>query len=255
MKRAIYQVYVGAKSELYDQCVDSVEAYCAAHGIDHIVQTEPSLRIRPGPSGGRSKEAVDRLGYLPIFEKENALALLGEYDQVAVIDADVYIRLDAPNIFDELTDQDDFAGVVERDLPMTPEYAKKLRGYTRGQYGPLKDVDWRWSPDTGAEFINMGVMVMNKSLARFLCGDTPREFLERPEFQRFIDGVGQWKWSTDQTLLNWWLRSCGAGVKPLDWRWNALYSALRPGMVKDAYFVHFFLSKYLPTQDVGELLQ
>ncbi|KKM95451.1 hypothetical protein LCGC14_1188230, partial [marine sediment metagenome] len=56
-------------------------AYCEKYGIDHIVQTEPILKIRPINSH-RSVPAVERYGYLPVFEKENAFALLGEFDKV-----------------------------------------------------------------------------------------------------------------------------------------------------------------------------
>ena len=41
---------------------------------------------------GRSKEAVERLGYMPIYEKENAFTHLGEFEQIAIIDSDIYIR-------------------------------------------------------------------------------------------------------------------------------------------------------------------
>lgn len=40
-------------------------------------------------------------GYLPIYEKENAFDYLDDYDQIAIIDADIYIRPDAPNIFED----------------------------------------------------------------------------------------------------------------------------------------------------------
>ena len=39
---------------------------------------------------------------LPIYEKENAFDYFDDYDQIAIIDADIYIRDTAPNIFNEL---------------------------------------------------------------------------------------------------------------------------------------------------------
>ena len=73
--RMIYQVYVGKPSVLYDTCVQSVTVYCAKHGIDHVIQREPILKICPDMNRTeRSQEAVSRLGYLPIFEKENRVA-------------------------------------------------------------------------------------------------------------------------------------------------------------------------------------
>ena len=99
-KRMIYQVAVGKKSKLYEHCIASVRAYAKRHGIDHIVLRQPKLRIGVDPfNTNRSKEAVARLGYLPIFEKENAFEYLDSYDQVAIIDSDIYIRDNAPDIF------------------------------------------------------------------------------------------------------------------------------------------------------------
>ena len=73
MKTLIYQVYVGQKSALYDHCIASVKAYAKSIGADYHCQTQPILRIKPSPfTSNRSKEAVERLGYLPIYEKENA---------------------------------------------------------------------------------------------------------------------------------------------------------------------------------------
>ena len=72
MKRLIFQVSVGKPSKLYTTCIKSVAEYCKKYGIDHIVLTEPKLRIRPDMKRtGRSKEAVEKLGYMPIYEKEN----------------------------------------------------------------------------------------------------------------------------------------------------------------------------------------
>ena len=84
MKRLIYQVYVGKQSHLYNHCTNSVAEYCKAHDINHIVQREPILRIKPDVfATGRSKESYEKHGgYLPIFEKENAFTYFKEYDQL-----------------------------------------------------------------------------------------------------------------------------------------------------------------------------
>ena len=93
MKRMIYQVAVGKQSNLYQHCIQSVKDYSKKYDITHIVQNEPILKIRPDlERTGRSKEAVERLGYLPIYEKENAFTHLKNYDQVGIVDSDIYIR-------------------------------------------------------------------------------------------------------------------------------------------------------------------
>lgn len=251
MKRLIYQVYVGKKSKLYDHCIASVSEYCKRHGIDHIVQKTPILFIRPDPFlSNRSAECQSRPLPLPIFEKENAFTYLKSYDQVAIIDSDIWIRPDAPNVFDDFGTEHDFGGVVERDMPITPQYAGKIQNYSRMQYSSIRNVDWKWN-DRGGEFMNMGVMLMNKSIEKYLNGETPKQFLSRPRFKPFIDGVGNWKWSTDQTLLNTWIREEKMKIKNMDWKWNGLFTANTK--IKECHFVHFFLKDKLPEQ--GENVQ
>lgn len=254
MKTLIYQVYVGKRSKLYDQCVESVKQYCKKYNIHHEVQRYPILMIKPDVfSTNRHPRAWEQHGgFLPIFEKENAFNYLKSYDKVAIIDADIFIREDAPNIFDELSDDFDFGGVVERDMPLTTEQQSKVRSYSQAQYSNIKNVDWKWNKN-GAEYMNMGVMVMNKSLSRYLKGETPKQFLNRPRFKPFVDGIGNWKWSTDQTLLNTWIKEDNIKTKHLNWKWNGLYGVNT--QIKDCHFVHFFLSKRLNTDNVKELLK
>jgi len=245
----IYQVYTGRKSNMYDYCIDSVMAYCEKYDIHHIVQKTPIMRIKPDIfSTNRSKESYEKHGgFLPIYEKENAFDYWDLYDQIAIVDADIWISPDAPNIFEDINDDTDFAGVIERELPILPWYKQKIANYSQMQYSSLTDVDWQPN-DSGLEFFNMGLMVMNKSISKYLRGQGGKEFIERPEFKRFVDGLGSWKWSTDQTLLNWWVRKEKMNLQRLNWKWNALYTAIDNEDIKDAHFVHFFLKDKLPNQ-------
>jgi hypothetical protein len=206
----------------------------------------------------RSKESYEKHGgFLPIFEKENAFTYLKTYDQVAIIDADVWIRPDAPNIFDEVTEEYDFGGVVEREMPITEQYSNKIVNYSRMQYSTIRTVDWKWNERTGGEFFNMGVMVLNKRIETYLRGETPRQFLNRPKFKPFVDGIGPWKWSTDQTLLNTWIKEEKMAVKKLDFKWNGLFTAIVMPRIKECHFVHFFLKDKLPNrgENVEELMK
>lgn len=249
MKTLIYQVYTGKRSKLYDHCTDSVARYAKRIGAEYILQRTPSLFIKPDPfNTNRSKESYEKYGgFLPIYEKENAFLHLRSFDRIAVIDADVYVRDNAPSIFNEIDDNHHFGAVVERSMPITSKYKQKLANYSRMQYGSIRNVDWKWD-DAGAEFMNMGVMVMNKSIEKYLNGETPKQFLSRPRFKPFVDGLGAWKWSTDQTLLNTWIREEKMNIKNIDWRFNGLYTANTK--IKECYFVHFFLKDLLP--DRGE---
>ena len=95
---------------------------------------------------------------------------------------------------------------------------------------------------------------MNKRIDRYLRGLTPRDFIMQAKFKDFVDGKGPWKWSTDQTLLNYWVKQERMKVKHMDWKWNGLYTA--NVKIKDCHFVHFFLKDKLPNrgEDVGALM-
>lgn len=256
MKRLIFQVAVGPQSKLYNHCTESVAEYAEENNIDYIKQIQPKLWIRPDPfTSNRSAECQARPLPLPIYEKENAFEFFDRYDQIAIIDSDIWVRPGSPNIFDHLNGDTDFAAVVEREMPINEQYKNKILNYSSMQYKTLHpQVDFRPN-HLGYEFMNMGVMVMNKSITKYLKGQTPKQFLERPEFKPFIDGVGAWKWSTDQTLLNWWIRKEKMNIQHLHWKWNGLYTANTK--IKHCHFVHFFLKDKLPErgENVEELMK
>ena len=253
MKRLIFQVSVGKPSNLYKHCIRSVHHYCERHDIKHIVLTSPKLRIKPDIfSSGRSEESYMKYGgYLPIFEKENAFDYLDRFDQVAIVDADIYIRDDAPNIFDDFGTDHAFGAVAEREMDIQPWYGGKIQNYSAMQYRHLHGSgQGDFKPNNlGYEFFNMGLILLNsKQFKPYLKGQDPYTFLNRMEFKDFVDGTGAYKWSTDQTLLNYFLKKYKIPTKHMDGKWNGLFGAINN--VKDCNFVHFFLKDKLP--DGGE---
>ena len=118
MDRMIFQVAVGPQSKLYEHCIESVRQYCLKHDITHFVFDSPKLFIKPDPfTSGRSEESYMKYGgFLPIYEKENAFEYIDDFDQIAIIDADIYIRPDSPNIFDEVSEDAAFGAVIELSL-------------------------------------------------------------------------------------------------------------------------------------------
>jgi len=258
MKKLIYQVYTGKRSDLYDRCTQTVREYANRIGSEYYIQHEPILRIAPNVfNTNRSLESYEKYGgFLPIYEKENAFAYFDTYDQIAIIDADIFIRSDCNECLFSASGNDcDFAGVIERSMPITPEYQAKIKNYSEMQYGMKALVNlFNWNA-LGADFYNMGLMVMNKSITKYLRGQSPEEFLRRPEFEGFINGLGNWKWSTDQTLLNVWVKNEKMKVNNLHWKWNGLFTANTK--IKECNFIHFFLKDLLPNrgENVSELMK
>lgn len=253
MNRLIFQVSVGKPSKLYEHCIESVAHYCAKYDIEHIVLTQPKLRIKPDIfTSGRSEESYMKYGgYLPIFEKENAFDYLDRFDQIAIVDADIYIRPDATNIFDDFGTDHAFGAVVEREMDIQSWYKNKIKNYSQMQYRHLHSSGHGdFKPNNlGYEFFNMGLILLNSKLFKpYLKGQDPHSFLNRMEFKDFVDGVGAYKWSTDQTLLNYFLKKYRISTKHMEGKWNGLFGAVNN--VKDCNFVHFFLKDKLP--DGGE---
>lgn len=252
MKRLIFQVCLGeqANSTLYKKCMESVSHYTQKHDIVHIKQHIAKFKIKPDVfSTNRSKESYEKHGgYLPIFEKEQAFDLLDEYDQIAIIDADIYIRPDAPNIFEDFGTEHAFGAVSEREMDIEPWYVQKIRNYSQMQYGLLHNNKTDFKPnDLGFEFFNMGMILLNcEKFKPYLNGQSGKQFLQRSEFKDFIDGKGTWKWSTDQTLLNYFLKKYDVPVKHMDNKWNGLYTAVKN--LDECHFIHFFLKDKLPNR-------
>ena len=262
MKRLIYQVCLGrqADSKLYKHCIESVKKYCEKHDIEHVLQTQPILKIKPDLfATNRSKDSYEKHGgFLPIYEKENAFDLLDQYDQIAIVDADIYIRDGSPNIFDEFGTDDAWGGVVEREMPLNDQYKNKIRNYSRMQYDQLQNYNvTNFFPDSlGYEFFNMGMILINSELFKpYMKGQSAKQFLNRMEFKDFVDGKGAWKWSTDQTLLNYFLKKYDIPVKHMAHVWNGLYTANTK--IDECYFVHFFLKDKLPAggENVEQLMK
>lgn len=251
---------VGKQSKLYEHCIESASKYAESIGADHIVQRKPTLQIRPdifaterkGKTGGWEK-----LGYLPIFEKENAFDLFDDYDQICILDSDIYIRPGSPNIFDDFDCKCAFGAVSEREMDIQPWYQNKIKNYSHMQYAQLHKRGLDFKPNNlGYEFFNMGMILLNsKQFKPYLKGQDPHSFINRMEFKDFVDGVGAYKWSTDQTLLNYFLKKYKIPTRHMGGEWNGLYSAV--DNIKECHFVHFFLKDKLPNggENVEELMK
>ncbi len=255
----IYQVAVGNTPAYYETCIDSVARYCKKFDIHHIVQRKPHLNIKP-LNNQRQGRASMKMDYLPIFEKENAFGYVQHiqhsgFMKACIIDADIYIRDNAPNIFDEFGVDVAFAGVRECDMPLTAKYRKKIQGFSTKQYEMFPEIMKEHTKENGVPFYNMGMMCINVTTPRYygtktlngvLMTNNPTEFIRRKDFEGFVNGEGHWKWSTDQTLLNYWVKTSGMPVKNLDWRWNALVKAVQDDRLEEAYFLHFVLAENMP---------
>jgi hypothetical protein len=247
-RRVVCQAAVGTVRPLWARCIESVAAWCARHGYEHIVQREPILRIVPGPP--RVGERAPKLGYLAELEKFAAWDVLRECDALAQIDADVYAQPGAPCIFEAAPPAVDFAAVVEPDIPVNEACRRKLAAYALGQYGRA---DARWH--------QCGVQVLRPSLLDRLYGASVRDMLTAPRWAPLINGEGAYRWSSEQTLLNLWLREAGAVIGDLPWQWNAPFGmmgespASEAACMAQAHMVHFLCGDHVTGDDPAEMIR
>jgi hypothetical protein len=256
MKKLIFQTYIGKKLRLYDHCTSTVRKYAERIGADYLCQTVPTLKIKPDIfATNRHPNAWEKHGgFMPIFEKENVFDHLKDYDMCCVVDADIYIRSTAPDIFKEMSDDYTVGAVYECNLPLTNQYAAKIKAYSANCWRDYMQYNWNWNNRTGGEFFNSGLMLYNsKNMLKALNGMTPKEFLQQPMLKDFIDGKGGLKWQSDQMTLNYWFKANNIDVKKLDWKYNAMFKAIVDEKVKEAHFVHFFMKAQLPEN--GEAIE
>jgi lipopolysaccharide biosynthesis glycosyltransferase len=257
MKKLIYPVCIGPKSKLYEYCTESVKAYAEKIGADYIIQKDPILRITPNPflnqregkTGGWKK-----IGYMPIFEKENVFNYFKDYNMCCVVDADIYIKQNSPDIFKELDQDFALGSIYECDLPINDQYAQKINSYSRML--SMFQLKWDIKQRTGYSFFNSGVMLYNSNkMIKILKGMSPKEFLDQYELQDFINGIGPFKWQSDQMTLNYWFKKNKVDVQRMNWKWNCLYTTVNNEDLKNSYFIHFFLKDHLPNkgENVDEL--
>ena len=142
-------------------------------------------------------------------------------------------------------------------MPITDKYKDKIYRYSVMQYDILHNAGVNFNPNTfGYEFANMGMIVLNcKNFKPYLQGQDAKSFINRMEFKPFVDGDGAWKWSTDQTLLNYFIKKYNVPTQKMGWQWNGLYGANT--RIDECFFVHFFLKDHLPDQgeNVEELMK
>ena len=79
------------------------------------------IYLLPIVAKNHMKNMVDIFQYM----KRKCFQYFDQYDQIAIIDADVYIRPNSPDFFEELPKEYDFGGVVERSMPLTEAYQQK----------------------------------------------------------------------------------------------------------------------------------
>lgn len=186
----------------------SVAHYAARHGFEIVTLTRKELDINVL----RWRRRIRNLH----LEKFQLFDLLGRFDRLAYVDADVVIHPEAPNIF-EAVPSSHFGAVNEQ---LDHEAGKRVEEWNlmRKRLGPLGI--------TPTRYFNAGVMVASKIHRRLF------DYRER----RFA--AGRWP---DQNTLNYAALAYETPMQWLGWEWNCmpLFPAFHdPKLRRGAHFIH-----------------
>lgn len=176
----------------------AIQEYCAVHRLDYVEVSQ--LYRQEHPCG--NKYALNQVAMY--------------YDRVTLVDADVAIMADSPNIFDEVPTRWGLFNELARIREVEPNWMATV-------WDELADA-------TGIPRIpvtvgyNCGVMVAPS--------DPGKQYFP-PEQPVPFD------WCVEQNWLTRQLIDQKQEVTSLDWRWNCGYPWRDwPDRIKDAYFIH-----------------
>lgn len=206
-KNAIFLANIGdAAGGVGDITLPSIRAYAARIGATLIEVTKLEPRFQ------HPRYAIMQVGELT------------EFDRVLYIDADVYVKPDAPSIFETLPagafyafDESVFIGEARRGW-----FEKEIDRQTGNP------AVW-----DGIHF-NGGVLLLDREHLRMF--QMPPWDVEDPEHTWYNRGMVK-----NQPYLNWRRLYCGIPFSPLPREWNAIcYHIAKDRQVwRDAHFCHF----------------
>lgn len=207
MKTAIYILNIQIrKDDIFEDCVQSISRYAEMVGADFIMRTAILDHV-----------LTDEQDYKNvIMEKFHIRELLGYYDRVLYLDADILVQKDAPNIFKYYPDVDKI-------------YLYNEIKFNDVDYDQYIDVARRkynipWTRQNGHyDFYNAGVMLVGKN------GRDVFEFIEDEYF--LLDDLPM---IVDEPYLHHTLFKYNIPIQELDKRFNTMVYFEDKG-----WFLHF----------------
>lgn len=210
MKRLIYTTAVNTQgrtvkdSDIFNLARNTWEHYCKRYNIDFYVIDKP-----------QHQDTQPHWFRYWIFD------LKPEYDQYLYVDTDVFVKWNAPNIFDVHKQGKLYAVQDNGGLSWVWEGIKAYQTM-------FPDVTLEWD-----EYFNSGVMLFDKSHKQVF--QTFKEFYTNNQ-----QGIGvyreKYRKGHDQTIFNYFLRHAGTDVELISEKWN-LFHLLRREILYNGYFL------------------
>ncbi len=205
MKTAIFTVDIGDDLD-YLPAMLSAQFYADKYGISYFVCQIPDIRF-----------------LYPPFEKYQCLRLFDmDYDRVLILDRDILITPNAPNIFECYPDMDTFYAFDENMPNDMMNRNPIVEGIKAG-------IDWPKNSRGKFKYFNSGVVIISKNFKDFISGF--RDLPETPQMRKF----------PEQTSMNFMVFKKGIQCESLNYRWNRMTFGVSDLKNKryNSYFIHY----------------
>lgn len=271
MRYLIFQVIVGDYNSFFEFCAESVNRYCKKYNIDHVIQRTPILKITPHNISTEEPiviknnslnftrlQNIEKLGYWPEFERFNGLSFYDRYENICILDADIFIKESAPNIFEDFND--DAAFVYTLDQPWISENNIKniSRSFFKDYHRVYKTAKIPFQNKFNVncyDIFNNSLMLFNSNfLKKQLNNRAIIEWLKENNYKLFVGNLQQnFRQAGIGTdiFTNYFTFNIDININRLDWKWNLEYNDFcdKPSL-EQSYFIHFighknFLNKNL----------
>lgn len=207
MKTAIFTLNIGDTSGLLPGML-SAKNYAQKHGISYFVADQLAIRF-----------------YSVAFEKFQCFKLFDMgYDRVLMLDGDVLVTPDVPNIFECYPDMDTLYAFDE-NAPM--RHMERDHIVTAVNSG----IDWPKNEKGKYRYFNAGVVLLSKNFKDFFAGYRDVYNDNIPEMQIFHE----------QTCMNYLVAKKGIKFESLDYCWNRMDLGVPDPQNKryEANFIHY----------------
>jgi len=205
IKTAIFTVNIGDDLD-YLPAMLSAQFYARKYNISYFVCEQPAIRF-----------------LYPPFEKHQCLRLFNMgYDRILILDRDILITPNAPNIFECYPDMDTLYAFDEN-------FPNEMMNRDPIVNGIKAGIDWPKNASGMYKYFNSGVVIISKNFKDFTKGF--RYLPETPQMRKF----------PEQTSMNYMVFKKGIKFESLSYQWNRMDFGVPDPQNKryDAYFIHY----------------
>ncbi len=204
-KTAIFTVNIGDDLD-YLPAMLSAQFYARKYNASYFVCEQPAIRF-----------------LYPPFEKHQCFRLFNiGYDRILLLDRDILITPNAPNIFECYPDMDTLYAFDENFPDEMMNRDPIVNGIKEG-------IDWPKNERGMYKYFNSGVVIISKNFKDFTKGI--KDLPETPQMRKF----------PEQTSMNYMVFTKGIKFESMSCHWNRMDRGVPDVQNKryDAYFIHY----------------